>query len=104
MDPSYLDIDNPSIPMNQNYYFKSLKKQQRMNYSRTASRAPLGFAGWPPAKIPGVLEGVNEADFFPDVDAFETDTEFQVEIEVPGIPRDSIKIDTTEGALIITGF
>jgi HSP20 family protein len=63
--------------------------QQRLNrllFERTARTAGEGFA-----------------DFLPAVDIQETDNEFLVKADLPGIKKEEIKIQVAEGVLAIEG-
>ena len=50
-----------------------------------------------------MLGWAGESDWYPDLDALETDKELIVYLEVPGIKRDAIHLDMREGYLIISG-
>src|SRR3712207_1232403 len=43
------------------------------------------------------------ADFTPHVDAFETETQYEFNVSLPGLNKDDINIDFQEGKLTISG-
>ena len=57
---------------------------------------------WTPSLARGGW-GTGESDFYPDLDAFLSEKEFKVFVEVPDVDRESIKVDVVEGNLIVSG-
>jgi HSP20 family molecular chaperone IbpA len=43
------------------------------------------------------------SDWYPDMDAIETDDALEILIEVPGIPREAIKVNVQDGYLVVDG-
>ena len=48
-------------------------------------------------------ESMAVADWIPIVDVVETDSEFQLLVEVPGVEKDDVKLTVEAGVLTITG-
>lgn len=44
-----------------------------------------------------------EAEFFPRVDAYETDDKVVLEVELPGVKKDGLKVTVEDGVLRISG-
>lgn len=61
-----------------------------------------GFGGEMMAPRQVSMQGV-ASDWYPDMDAIETDDALEILIEIPGIPRDAIKLNVQDGYLVIDG-
>lgn len=58
--------------------------------------------GWPAKKRMGMMP-VDDEIWAPRVDISETDKNFQIKVEVPGIKRDDVKISVEDNTLTIKG-
>lgn len=66
---------------------------ERLNRLLAASRAASD----------GQKESMALADWIPAVDVLETDTEFQIRAELPGIEKEQVSLAVEEGVLTISG-
>ena len=57
------------------------------------------FFGWDPDQT----EGLNEANWSPKVDIYETEESYVLNAELPGLTKDQIDIDVNENTLTIKG-
>ena len=51
----------------------------------------------------GAQEALAVADWSPNVDISETEAEYLIRVELPGVKKDDVKITVQEGVLIIQG-
>lgn len=49
------------------------------------------------------VDDLDRADWFPAADVYETEAEFTIAIDVPGIARDALRLDVEENRLIVRG-
>ncbi|KNE68864.1 hypothetical protein AMAG_13503 [Allomyces macrogynus ATCC 38327] len=52
--------------------------------------------------MPGVV-GMGEMGFVPRIDVHETDKDIEVRCDLPGIPKDNVKVEANQGVLTISG-
>jgi HSP20 family protein len=62
--------------------------------------AAMEFARWPRLSVP---DSAKVADWFPAADISETDQEYLVKAELPGVSREDIKVTNDDGVLTIEG-
>lgn len=75
--------------------FRELENvSERLSRLLAASRAGAGD---------GQKESMALADWVPAVDVLETDTEFQIRAELPGIEKEQVSLAVEEGVLTISG-
>src|SRR5690606_20987595 len=51
----------------------------------------------------GSQQQLSQLDWSPSCDVKETDTHFEVHADLPGIPREGIKVEVNEGVLTLSG-
>jgi HSP20 family protein len=75
--------------------FRELENvSERLSRLLAASRAGAGD---------GQKESMALADWAPAVDVLETDTEFQIQAELPGLEKEQVSLSVEEGVLTISG-
>ena len=47
--------------------------------------------------------GASEVGWFPEIDVFETENRLVTKIDLPGMKREDVKVEVTDGQLVISG-
>lgn len=53
--------------------------------------------------LPRMMKDVGRKEFSPTVDVHETKTAYEMKFDLPGVPRDQIKIDVYDNTLTVSG-
>jgi HSP20 family protein len=99
-------------PLTERRYVMALKKQTALT-----PRDPLTFLrqmtseldrmfeapGWPSFRFPLFRAKPPEAAWFPEIDVFEKDNRLVTKIDLPGMKKDDVKVEVTDGHLAISG-
>jgi HSP20 family protein len=62
-------------------------------------------SGWPTFRVPalGTRSGTDAAKWFPEIDVFEKDNRLVTKVDLPGMKKDDVKVEVTDGHLAISG-
>ena len=59
--------------------------------------------GWPSFRFPLLRAKPPETAWFPEIDVFEKDNRLVTKIDLPGMKKDDVKVEVTDGHLAISG-
>ena len=62
---------------------------------------PIGSGWWPPLRR--TLTRQEPADWVPEVDVFERDKRLVTKVDLPGMKKEDVKVEVTDGHLTISG-
>lgn len=87
-----------------------LLRRNRNNFpslfdDRTSTETPLRFSNWIDEFFEEALEwsGNNGSTFFPEMNVYETEKEFELTVALPGMQKDDFEINYENGLLTISG-
>ncbi|HET7697995.1 MAG TPA: Hsp20/alpha crystallin family protein [Vicinamibacterales bacterium] len=62
-------------------------------------------SGWPSFRLPllPARSGADAATWFPEIDVFEKDNRLVTKIDLPGMKKEDVKVEVTDGHLAISG-
>jgi HSP20 family protein len=58
---------------------------------------------WPPFRLPFLRTNPAEATWFPEIDVFEKDNRLVTKMDLPGLKKEDVKVQVTDGHLAISG-
>ena len=58
---------------------------------------------WPSLRLPFLRSKPAEATWFPEIDVFEKDNRLVTKIDLPGMKKEDVKVEVTDGHLAISG-
>jgi HSP20 family protein len=58
---------------------------------------------WPSFRLPFLRPKPAEATYFPEIDVFEKDNRLVTKIDLPGLKKEDVKVEVTDGHLAISG-
>jgi HSP20 family protein len=78
----------------------SLLRQMTTEFDRM-----FGLPTWPTFRTAAtrVRQGTDVANWFPEIDVFEKDNRLITRIDLPGMKKDDVKVEVTDGQLTISG-
>ena len=78
----------------------SLLQQMTSEFDRLFERSPWRSFRWPMLRATPATE---VATWFPEVDVFERDNRLVTKIDLPGMKKEDVKVEVTDGQLAISG-
>jgi HSP20 family protein len=75
-------------------------RQMRSNLGRMFEESASPSFRWPSFRMRRVSETAN---WFPEIDVFERDNRLVMKIDLPGMKKDDVKVEVTDGHLTISG-
>ena len=62
-------------------------------------------SGWPTFRVPALAigSGTDTANWFPEIDVFERDNRLVTKVDLPGMKKEDVKVEVTDGHLVISG-
>jgi HSP20 family protein len=78
----------------------SLFRQMTSELDRMFDMPALGTFRWPAFRTRAAAEG---AAWFPEVDVYEKDNRLVTKIDLPGLKKEDVKVEVTDGNLVISG-
>jgi HSP20 family protein len=78
----------------------ALMRQLTDNFERLFAEPAWPALPWP---TPGTVGAMEATTWFPEVDVFEKDNRLVTKIDLPGMKKEDVKVEVTDGHLAISG-
>lgn len=77
----------------------ALMRQMTSELDRMFGESPRPFFRWPSLR----RQAVSEIGWYPEIDVFEKDNRLVTKIDLPGMKKEDVKVEVTDGQLAIAG-
>lgn len=77
----------------------ALMREMTSEFDWMFGESPRSFFRWPSLR----RRAISEAAWYPEIDVFEKDNRLVTKIDLPGMKKDDVKVEVTDGYLAISG-
>jgi HSP20 family protein len=77
----------------------ALMRDMTSEFERWFGEPPRPFFRWPSLR----RRAISEVGWYPEIDVFEKDNRLVTKIDLPGMKKDDVKVEVTDGQLAISG-
>ena len=77
----------------------ALMREMASDFDRMFGESPRPFFRWPSLR----RRATSEIGWYPEIDVFEKDNRLVTKIDLPGMKKDDVKVEVTDGQLAISG-
>jgi HSP20 family protein len=77
----------------------ALMREMTSDFDRLFGEWPRPFSRWPEQR----RRAISEIGWYPEIDVFEKDNRLVTKIDLPGMKKDDVKVEVTDGQLAISG-
>jgi HSP20 family protein len=77
----------------------ALMREMTSEFDRMFGESPRPFFRWPSLR----RQAVSEIGWYPEIDVFEKDNRLVTKIDLPGMKKEDVKVEVTDGQLFISG-
>lgn len=77
----------------------ALMREMTSEFDRMFGESPRPFFRWPSLR----RQAVSEIGWYPEIDVFEKDNRLVTKIDLPGMKKEDVKVEVTDGQLTISG-